>query len=354
MKAHARIVIGIWAAAGAAALAQPAQPPAKQPDATPPVRPADDPALTSPGTEQQMRDLPGRGTPNDLVFPNKPAALPRPVVGVPAPDGVDFSVPGRRSYPEGTFVSQRHGKIITTKGGEVVFSPAAPQPGEVGDPPMVLERCATLEQLQAALGATPDASVTLGGQVFVYQTRHYLLPTTFAIDLSQLMAPATEPAAKNPPDKAPDTKTPEGAAPAQTPGDIATQDLIRDLEAQRGAPRTVEPPTQSDAGGAEKLAGVANEGTLLINRRARLIRIAADEGRFGASFDNGAGSDRARNAPMALLPCAALQRLEALAAYRGENVSFYVSGRVFVYNGKNYLLPTLIQATRPGDIQPMQ
>ncbi|MFA6046999.1 MAG: hypothetical protein WC718_18600, partial [Phycisphaerales bacterium] len=261
-------------------------------------RPADDPALTSPGTEQQMRDLPGRRTPNDLVFPNKPPVQPRPVVGVPAPEGVNFAVPGRRSYPEGTFLAQRRGRIVTTKGGEVVFSPAAPAPGTPGDPPMVLDRCATLEQLQAAIASTPEAGVTLSGQVFVYRGRHYLLPTTFAIDLSSGMDAGKMDAAKTdgmkpdgmkPPAMKPEEGVPEVAAEG-TPGDIETQDLIRDLEAQRGVPRTVDPPVAASTdGGAEKLAGVANEGTLLVNRRARLIRVAADEGRFGAAFDNGAG-----------------------------------------------------------------
>lgn len=370
MKTKTRVMAAVWVLAAGAAWGQSHEPQEPQPQeareheasvsappaAVPAQRPADDPGLTSPGTEQQMRDLPGRGTPNDLVYPNKPPAQPRPVVGVPAPEGVNFSVPGRRSYPEGTFISQRRGKIVTTKSGDVVFSPAEPPKGEPGDPPMVLDRCATLEQLQAALAATPEANVTLGGQVFVYQGRHYLLPTTFAIDLTpgQEMRPE---GAKESGEPGTARGSGESGGVGVVPGDIATQDLIRDLEAQRGVPRTVDPPVASDAGeagGAERLAGVANEGTLLVNRRARLIRIAADEGRYGASFDNGAGTDRTRNSAMALLPCAALQRLEALAAYRGENVSFYVSGRVFVYNGKNYLLPTLIQATRPGDIQPLQ
>lgn len=311
----------------------------------PAAHPAEDPALTSPGTERQMHDLPGRATPNELVFPNKPVAQPRPVVGVPAPVGVDFAVPGRRSYPEGTFISQRRGRIITTKGGEVVFSPAAAEPGKPGDPPMVLDRCATLEQLQAAIASTPDAGVTLGGQVFVYRGRHYLLPTTYAIDLAG-PAQGTKPE--------PEKQAPASPAASEAPrGDIDTQALIQELEAQRGVPRTVDPPAAAPAeGGVE--AGVANEGTLLVNRRARLVRLAAEEGRFGAAFDNGAGVDKAKSGAMALLPCAALQSLETLAAYRGENVSFYVSGRVFVYNGKNYLLPSLVQATRPADVLPMQ
>lgn len=311
----------------------------------PVTRPADDPALTSPGTEQQLRDLPGRGTPNDMVFPTKPPVQPRPVVGVPVPEGVNFVVPGRRGYPEGTVLSQRRGRIVTTKGGEVVFSPAAPEPGKPGDPPMVLNRCATLEQLQAGIAATPEAGVTLGGQVFVYRGRHYLLPTTFAIDL----AGATEPGMMEP--AKPDAMK-SGAETRETRGDIDTLDLIRDLESQRGVPRTVDPPVAGD-GGAERLAGVANEGTLLVNRRARLIRVAADEGRFGAAFDNGVGGEKGRGGAMSILPCAALQQLESLAAYRGENVSFYISGRVFVYNGKNYLLPSLVQATRPGDVLPL-
>ena len=302
----------------------------------PATKPAEDPALTSPGTEQQLRDLPGRGTPEGLVYPNKAAVQPRGVVGVPAPEGVNFSVPGRRSYPEGTFVSQRRGRVVRAKGGEVVWVPGLPAAGEAGDPPMILARCATLEQLEAALAVTPEAGVVVSGQVFVYRGRHYLLPTTFAVDL--VMEKSVEKAA-------------EPAPAERAPGEIAAEDLIRQLETQRGAPKAVEAP--AGEGGAERLAGVANEGTLLVNRRARLVRVAADEGRFGAAFDKGAGGDKARMGAMPILPCAALEGLEFLAANRGENVSFYVSGRVFVYNGRNYLLPTLVQATRAGDIAPL-
>jgi hypothetical protein len=57
---------------------------------------------------------------------------------------------------------------------------------------------------------------------------------------------------------------------------------------------------------------------------------------------------------MVLLPCRATESLEALAASRGENVAFKVSGRVFTFEGRTYCLPTLVQATRPGDLRTLQ
>jgi hypothetical protein len=46
--------------------------------------------------------------------------------------------------------------------------------------------------------------------------------------------------------------------------------------------------------------------------------------------------------------------MEALAATRGDDLVFRVSGRVTVYDGRNYLLPTFEQVTPPGDVIPMQ
>ena len=46
--------------------------------------------------------------------------------------------------------------------------------------------------------------------------------------------------------------------------------------------------------------------------------------------------------------------MEETAASRGDSLSFNVSGRVLVYEGRNYLLPAFFQVRQPGDIKPLQ
>ena len=55
-----------------------------------------------------------------------------------------------------------------------------------------------------------------------------------------------------------------------------------------------------------------------------------------------------------LLRCRMAQKLDELAASRGDDLVVQVSGRVFVYGGRNYLLPTLAQVVPKGDVKSLQ
>lgn len=154
---------------------------------------------------------------------------------------------------------------------------------------------------------------------------------------------------------------------------------------------------QSDNGGngagmmsGEGMSGQQNwklvrEGTMLTARRGRLLRGAMGE--FIFAPDNGTRVDRstkktpdnagkagrakdaAENAtapdaqaasdeaslnvgPMRLIPCLNLQEMERLTQSHAVPLEFKISGQVFVYNGRNYLLPTmyLIEADRDGNV----
>lgn len=313
----------------AAAIAQPVEPngpaaPAASPPAREPFSPPPVPA-----------DIP-RGTPNELVFPS-PARTPlRSPAGIAAPQGIAFG--SGRVYPEGSFITARPGRVLITPMQDVIF---VPDVSEKPEPPMVLLPCELLARLTSALAAMPDAVVTLTGQVYVYHDRHYVLPTAFAVGSRQATPPAE-----------PQGATPPPAAPAAGPAsldDAAVKDLIKDLESRRTPQRTLD--TTSRGSGQEEAVELTREGTFLMNRRGRIIR-RPEDGRFAAAFDNDAGSP----APgaMTLMPCRVLEGLERLAAWRGENTPFVMSGRVYQHNGRNYLLPILARPVRPGDIRPLQ
>ena len=95
---------------------------------------------------------------------------------------------------------------------------------------------------------------------------------------------------------------------------------------------------------------MTTEGTVLFNKRARLVRVAS--GPLMVAFDGDTRSPS--NAPMVLLRCRMVQRLDELAASRGDDLVLQVSGRVFVYAGRNYLLPTLAQVVPTGDVRSLQ
>lgn len=312
--------------------------------------PANDPGLTSPTVEDKRREQEHRRINNTPISPTTAVSPQAAPAAVP---GVQLDVPAGRHYPEGAFFPSRVGRLVRTPRGDVIFAPAA-IPGGRAEPPLVLQQCATLAQLLAAVG-TAEPAVSVSGQVFVYRGRHYLLPTAFAL----ADAPSTE-AAPAPAPPAPIL------AGAEDP-DPAVAELIRELEARPGPPRAIDPapaPTDDSRPGrrngppgyfdaAGDVAGApAEEGALLVSRRGRLVRLAAADGRYAVAFDNDPDSPSA--GVMVLLPCRALERLEGLAAQRGENVAFSVSGRVFAYEGRGYLLPVLVQPQPVGDLAPRQ
>ena len=56
--------------------------------------------------------------------------------------------------------------------------------------------------------------------------------------------------------------------------------------------------------------------------------------------------------PMTLLPSLNLERIEELASDHGDALTFRISGRVFVYEGRNYLMPTMfvVDFDRTGNV----
>jgi hypothetical protein len=228
------------------------------------------------------------------------------------------------------------GSIIKARTGDLIFLPDSTDDAPA-EPAMILMGCQRLAQVESAIAAPGfSGRATMSGQIFTYRDRHYLLPTAFSL---QGDAPAPhEPAAE----------------PASAPGaDPRAEELIKELESQRTVPRGLDArqpqPADKQADGKSNKP-LLTEGTVLTMRRGRLIR--QNDGRIAFAFDNDPNSPAP--APMILEPCAQLVQLEGLAATRGDNLAFKISGRVTVYQGRNYLLPTMHQVLVPGDIVPMQ
>ncbi|MDX1682226.1 MAG: hypothetical protein R3336_03805 [Phycisphaeraceae bacterium] len=82
------------------------------------------------------------------------------------------------------------------------------------------------------------------------------------------------------------------------------------------------------------------EGTFVLNRRGRMVD-APDSQWHAFVFD--ADSAEGPEPPMVLMPCRTLARMEALVGDAGSDQPLEVSGKVFLYRGVNYLLPTRVK-----------
>ena len=71
--------------------------------------------------------------------------------------------------------------------------------------------------------------------------------------------------------------------------------------------------------------------------------------------DNGAEQQPERPEPaLVLMPCTNLESLERMANRRGEKALVLMTGRVFAYEGRNYLMPTFFveELDREGNLVP--
>lgn len=156
---------------------------------------------------------------------------------------------------------------------------------------------------------------------------HRPAKTTLAIATVLLCQTAiAQPDDAQPPDSAPPTLRPEGGvieptviAPTVTP--IAVGARAGDPILPDGLPS----------------GPLLREGTFLVRRSGALVR--ASTGEWVVAFQpgpNGVGLP-----PMVLLPCAETERIESEVEGVGRPVAIEVTGEVYAYASRNYLLPTM-------------
>jgi hypothetical protein len=186
------------------------------------------------------------------------------------------------------------------------------------------------------------------------------------VDAAQPDKPAEKPPEKRDPEK-------KEADPKEPPADPSTEDVLRDMEKQRGdAPAPIPstaPPVAPANPGASASAGapgaapanlpaarptvgrLLREGTFLVDRRGRMVRTANGDWTF--SFD--ADAQNQADPTMVLMPCQSLEAMEKLATRYGEALTLKVTGQVFVYKNRNYILPARFQVIpMGGDIKTTQ
>lgn len=241
--------------------------------------------------------------------------------------------------PEGSFLVRQFGTMrrVGAAGWVFIFAPDA---GGETLPPMPLLPSANLqamEQIAApAEEAGREAGFLVSGQVFRYDGGNYLLPTIFVQADGPDATPAEAPVESA--EEAPER--PDPFAGDEDPEPSVDEILARIEEASQQAP-TGEPSAQF----APNPAGLVPEGTLVASRRGRVLR--SDSGGWRFTPDVDADAPTGQDQPMDLLPCALLESMLEERRLLGSQ-PYIVSGRVFIYNGRNYLLPTMFVIERSG------
>ncbi len=299
-----------------------------------PSRPASDPQLRSEGVESTLESMRRRdGAAPPPVAPTRTRApAPEPPAAGQARQTAGASGVATRSWREGAFIAERGGVLIRAQTGDWVFVPRPTEGGAI-DPPLILLPSRNLEQLEGLLDpGEPRPGVRLSGQVFSYRGRDYLL-------VGEASAPMTEERAVS-------------EAAAAEPGDAdapkRAEDLVRELESREARPRALPRLAAGAAPSVSDRPGPA-DGSLITARRGRVVRLPDGELAFTPDNDS-----RSPDGPMPLAPCSTLSRMEAVSLWREDGVPMEVSGRVLVYRGKRYFLPTMYVVRQPGDVSPLQ
>ena len=228
-----------------------------------------------------------------------------------------------------------------------LFRPLEPEAGGLRRE-FVLLPCPVLEDmLQTVRVAGAPVQFETTGRVFIYRGRNFLLPD-FAPTIMRFDAkPSETPAAS---DKAQPTPNGEDkfVAPAEgapqgnrqdSKDDAAVAEIEKRLEERVGrTPQTRAVDGKSstrDVGANSTDAPVAN-GTRVTQRLGRLSRDPqSGSWRFVPNQSSGAG-DRS----IEVLPCLLLEKLELQAREGDSAPSILISGMIYAYEGRSYLLPT--------------
>lgn len=214
-----------------------------------------------------------------------------------------------------------------------------------------------LEQMQRTVESTElDVLFRLTARVFVYEQRNFILP------LAPTRLERYQEAAPPAPTPGPGSGDTNGGQPATPPaGEQTAEEIMRSLRENVPLPRALESlpgasgggggagtgstGSAGSAGGSEREARLLEEETILVSRRGRLTRSSSGVLHFVFDADAAGLNDP----PMSLLPCLLLERLHRDFRTLGtthSDASILISGRVYTFRGKNYLLPTVYRIER--------
>lgn len=279
------------------------------------------------------------GAQQDDAVPTQPAT--QPDVYAPVARSLQQLRPGRTVLlREGSVLVQTVGRVTQSQVDRWMLTIDRPD-DEAGEPlELILLPCRVLEEMQRIVRATDGEQSTfeVTGEVFVYNDRNYFLPT----HASQVVAPPEEDSGDEAPpgDDEPDASNdapPSEAAPAT---DDSAEAIMQRLRKKAGSvARSSVPADTSAALDTQRTADASTlrEGMLLVDRRGHLTRTSDGTWTFIFAADAEGLSDP----PVRVLPCLLLERMQKYARRHSNVAPILLSGRVFEYRDRHYVLPTL-------------
>jgi hypothetical protein len=198
-----------------------------------------------------------------------------------------------------------------------------------------------LAEMERMIESAPDHRLVfeMTGEVYIFRGRNYLMPTHPPLLIGREDRP--QPPEPAEPAGAPALPNEPAGDESETAEGESTEDIIRGLQRAVG-PVARRPEAESSESLADETRLVRapspdllREGTVLLSRRGMIRR--AGDGSFLFVFD--ADAEGLADPPVTLLPCLLLERMDRRIRQKEEYATVLLSGHVYTYQGRNYLLP---------------
>jgi hypothetical protein len=289
---------------------------------------------------------------------------PPPLEVAPADSSITINAAAPFPKPalirEGAVLSQRHGILRRMRSGGWAFLSTRPDDGS--RIALILMPSTRLTEMTRLVESSPDPiSFEVTGQVFAYQGRNYVLPTRFRTGSVDDIVPQSEAPSATP---APSSGNGLSSNGQQSDAEPTIDDLLATVEDRSGPQGESSAAPQSDmdeslATDSEHGLALLREGVVISARLGRLRPATTTAGSgwmLVADADADTGGDALATLPLLMLPCQNLTGMERLVADHGDTLRFTVSGVIYVYDGQNYLLPTmyLVELDRSGNLTSAQ
>lgn len=199
-----------------------------------------------------------------------------------------------------------------------------------------------LSEIEQVLASSEDSQLIfeLSGSVTLYRYRNALLITSPPRVVSDRSAAPGNVDVNEEQPAVEETDEVDGAPRLRD-----AQALMEQMQRDTGdLPRAIQRPADADEVGdeVEHRDELLAEGTTILQRRGRIGRDAGGAWKF--IFD--ADASGLADPPMILMPCLLLERIERFTRRTDPGTPVLLSGQVYEYEGRNYLMPTRFQIPR--------
>lgn len=288
--------------------------------------------------------------PTPAVVPASPASPSTPTVARETAAQPNLDLGGYRLplLREGSAISRVVGDLTQDPDEKLwLFRPLEAETGGLRREFVLMPSPVLEDLLRTHRLAGAPVQFEMTGRVFMYRGRNFLLadfaPAIMRFDAKEGETPAPTDKAQPTPSGADKFVPPAGAEGAEAQEDAIVDAIERRLEERVGrAPQSR--PTERTTGSASRADAPLANGTRLTLRLGRLSRDPqAGSWRFVPQQNSGSGDPS-----LEILPCLLLEKLETTARESDAPPAILISGTVYAYEGRNYLLPTSFRRAREG------